>query len=123
MTEGSGTAEDIARMAELATEAMQAGALGISTSRTLGHRVPDGRPVPGTFAEADELLAFGDVLAKVGYGLFEGAMRLGERDDDALTKTSGRTRLDGRHQSPIRPTSELRLGTVRPSPRPLYKRS
>ncbi len=87
MTEGSGTAEDIARMAAMAEEAMRSGALGISTSRTLGHKVPDGRPVPGTWAEADELLAFGDVLGKVGHGLFEGAMRLGERDDEALTKT------------------------------------
>jgi len=95
MTEGSGTAEDIARMAELATEAMQAGALGISTSRTLGHKVPDGRPVPGTFAEADELLAFGDVLNKAGYGLFEGAMRLGERDDDELTQTRAEVALMG----------------------------
>jgi N-acyl-D-aspartate/D-glutamate deacylase len=82
-------------MAELATEAMEAGALGISTSRTLGHRVPDGRPVPGTFAQADELLAFGDVLSKVGYGLFEGAMRLGERDDDQLTKTREELALMG----------------------------
>ena len=95
MTEGSGTADDIIRMSELATEAMEAGALGISTSRTLGHKVPDGRPVPGTFAEADELLAFGDVLAKVGYGLFEGAMRLGERDDDILTKTRQELALMG----------------------------
>lgn len=87
MVEGSGTAEDIAKMAEMAEEAMRSGALGISTSRTLGHKVPDGRPVPGTWAEADELLAFGDVLGKVGRGLFEGAMRLGERDDEALTKT------------------------------------
>lgn len=95
MVEGSGTPEDIQRMAELATEAMEAGALGISTSRTLGHRVPDGRPVPGTFAQADELLAFGDVLSKVGYGLFEGAMRLGERDDDQLTKTREELALMG----------------------------
>lgn len=95
MIEGSGTPEDIQRMAELATEAMEAGALGISTSRTLGHRVPDGRPVPGTFAQADELLAFGDVLSKVGYGLFEGAMRLGERDDDQLTKTREELALMG----------------------------
>jgi N-acyl-D-amino-acid deacylase len=87
MVEGSGTADEIAKMAEMAEEAMRSGALGISTSRTLGHKVPDGRPVPGTWAEADELLAFGDVLGKVGHGLFEGAMRLGERDDDALTKT------------------------------------
>jgi N-acyl-D-amino-acid deacylase len=87
MIEGSGTPEDIARMAEMATEAMQAGALGISTSRTLGHKVPDGRPVPGTWAGPDELLAFGDVLKRTGRGLFEGAMRLGERDDAELTNT------------------------------------
>ncbi len=87
MVEGSGTPDDIARMCELAEEAMRAGALGISTSRTLGHKVPDGRPVPGTWAGPDELLAFGDVLGKTGRGLFEGAMRLGERDDDALTNT------------------------------------
>lgn len=87
MIESSGNAEEIARMCEMAEEAMQAGALGISTSRTLGHKVPDGRPVPGTWAGPDELLAFGDVLKKVGRGLFEGAMRLGERDNDELTNT------------------------------------
>ncbi len=87
MIEGSGTADDIAKMAEMAEEAMRSGALGISTSRTLGHKVPDGRPVPGTWAGADELLAFGEVLRTVGYGLFEGAMRLGERDDAELTNT------------------------------------
>ena len=95
MTEGSGTAEDIEKMAQMALEAMQAGALGISTSRTLGHKVPDGRPVPGTFAQADELLAFGDVLGKVGYGLFEGAMRLGERDDAQLTQTRAELAMMG----------------------------
>ena len=121
MTEGSGTAEDIARMAELATEAMEAGALGISTSRTLGHRVPDGRPVPGTFAEADELLAFGDVLGKVGYGLFEGAMRLGERDDDELTKTKEEVALMG--EISRRSGRPLSYGLVQSDRRPdLYSR-
>jgi N-acyl-D-aspartate/D-glutamate deacylase len=121
MTEGSGTAEDIARMAELATEAMQAGALGISTSRTLGHRVPDGRPVPGTFAQADELLAFGDVLKKVGYGLFEGAMRLGERDDDELTKTREEVALMG--EISRRSGRPLSYGLVQSDRRPdLYSR-
>jgi len=121
MTEGSGTAEDIARMAELATEAMQAGALGISTSRTLGHRVPDGRPVPGTFAKADELLAFGDVLGKVGYGLFEGAMRLGERDDDELTQTREEVALMG--EISRRSGRPLSYGLVQSDRRPdLYSR-
>ena len=64
MVEGSGTPEDIAKMCEMAEEALPSGALGISTSRTLGHVVPDGRPVPGTWAGPDELLAFGDVLGQ-----------------------------------------------------------
>jgi len=121
LTEGSGTSDDIARMAEMATEAMEAGALGISTSRTLGHRVPDGRPVPGTFAEADELLAFGDVLGKVGYGLFEGAMRLGERDDDELTNTRQELSLMG--EISRRSGRPLSYGLVQSDRRPdLYAR-
>ena len=121
MVEGSGTAQDINRMAEMATEAMQAGALGISTSRTLGHRVPDGRPVPGTFAQADELLAFGDVLSKVGYGVFEGAMRLGERDDDQLTKTREELALMG--DISRRSGRPLSYGLVQSDRRPdLYSR-
>ncbi|MGH9132937.1 MAG: amidohydrolase family protein, partial [Ilumatobacteraceae bacterium] len=45
--------DDIDAMAALLDEAMAAGALGFSTSRTFLHRVPDGRPVPGTHAAAD----------------------------------------------------------------------
>jgi N-acyl-D-aspartate/D-glutamate deacylase len=95
MVEGSGTPDDIARMCEMAEEALRSGALGISTSRTFGHVVPDGRPVPGTFAGPDELLAFGDVLRRTGRGLFEGAMRLGERDDEALTQTRAEVAVMG----------------------------
>ncbi len=95
MDEGSGTAEDIARMCEMAEEALRSGALGISTSRTLGHVVPDGRPVPGTWAGDDELLAFGEVLRRTGRGVFEGAMRLGERDDEALTNTRAEVAMMG----------------------------
>ncbi|MGF1597452.1 MAG: amidohydrolase family protein [Acidimicrobiales bacterium] len=121
MTEGSGTPDDIARMAELATEAMESGALGISTSRTLGHKVPDGRPVPGTWAEADELLAFGDVLGRMGYGLFEGAMRLGERDDAELTKTRAELAVMG--EISRRSGRPLSYGLVQSDRRPdLYSR-
>lgn len=95
MEEGSGTADDIARMCEMAEEALLSGALGISTSRTLGHTVPDGRPVPGTWAGPDELLAFGDVLRRTGRGVFEGAMRLGERDDESLTNTRAEVAVMG----------------------------
>jgi N-acyl-D-amino-acid deacylase len=95
MVEGSGTANDIDRMCEMAEEALRAGALGISTSRTLGHVVPDGRPVPGTWAGPDELLGFADVLRRTGRGVFEGAMRLGERDDEALTNTRAEVAMMG----------------------------
>jgi N-acyl-D-amino-acid deacylase len=121
MEEGSGTPDDIARMCEMAEEAMRAGALGISTSRTFGHVVPDGRPVPGTFAGSDELLAFGEVLRRTGRGIFEGAMRLGERDDEALTATRAEVAVMGeisRHSG--RPVS---YGLVQSNRRPdLYAR-
>ena len=41
------TTDDIAQMRELVREAIEAGALGVSTSRVLGHRAMDGEPVPG----------------------------------------------------------------------------
>ena len=65
------SAADLAAMCALVDEAIAAGALGVSTSRTLRHRVPDGRYVPGTWAEPDELLAFAEVLAARGRGVFE----------------------------------------------------
>ena len=49
------TADDIAAMGRITREAIEAGALGFSTSRTLGHTTRDGVPVPGTFASEDEL--------------------------------------------------------------------
>lgn len=76
------TTDEIAMMCSLLDEALASGALGVSTSRTLLHRVPDGRPVPGTYAEPDELLALADVLGRHGVGVFETASRLGEGDGD-----------------------------------------
>ena len=87
LDEAPATAEDIAAMAGLLDDAMAAGALGVSTSRTFLHKVPDGRPIPGTHAGDDELLAFADVLARHGAGVFVGAMRLGERDNETYDNT------------------------------------
>ena len=65
------TAEDIAAMADIVREAILAGALGVSTSRTIAHMAIDGEPVPGTFAAEDELFGIGRALADAGAGLFE----------------------------------------------------
>jgi N-acyl-D-aspartate/D-glutamate deacylase len=69
------TASELAAMRALVDEAIAAGALGFSSSRTLRHRVPDGRFVPGTFAEADELVALASVLGARGRGVVECAPR------------------------------------------------
>ena len=51
--------------------------------------MPDGRAVPGTYAEADELFAFADVLRRRGTGVFESASRIGEgeRNDAEIRGT------------------------------------
>ena len=63
--------EDIAEMKNLVREAIEAGALGVSTSRVLGHRAMNGEPVPGTFAAEDELYGLGEALRDAGSGVFE----------------------------------------------------
>ena len=65
------TPDDIAAMAAIVKEGIEAGALGLSTSRTIAHRAIDGEPVPGTFAAEDELFGLGGVLGEVGQGVFE----------------------------------------------------
>jgi N-acyl-D-amino-acid deacylase len=87
LDEEPATADDIASMVEVVDEAIAAGALGFSTSRTMLHRVPDGRAVPGTYARPDELLAIAGVLGRRRQGTFEVAPRLGERDGADLANT------------------------------------
>jgi N-acyl-D-amino-acid deacylase len=64
------TADEIAEIAHIAGEALRAGAVGFTTSRTILHRSKHGF-VPGTSATADELLAVGDEMARVGRRVFE----------------------------------------------------
>jgi N-acyl-D-aspartate/D-glutamate deacylase len=63
--------DDIAEMAKIVRDGVEAGALGVSTSRTIAHRAIDGEPVPGTYAAEDELFALGHALAEAGTGVFE----------------------------------------------------
>ena len=65
------TAADMTEMTRQVEEAMRAGALGFTTSRTIGHRSMAGVPVPGTFAEEDELLALAEAMQRAGSGVFE----------------------------------------------------
>jgi len=65
------TEDDIAAMSAIVGEAMAAGAVGFTTSRTIGHKARSGRPVPGTYAPEDEVLAFARALGSSGHGVFE----------------------------------------------------
>ncbi len=70
-TNEDATAADIDNMGRLVAEAIDAGAVGFSTSRTIGHRALWGEPVPGTFAADEELLAIAEHMSRVGKGVFE----------------------------------------------------
>jgi N-acyl-D-aspartate/D-glutamate deacylase len=63
--------DDIDAMARIVAEAIEAGALGFSTSRTIAHMAIDGEPVPGTFAAENELFGIGRALGKLRAGIFE----------------------------------------------------
>ena len=65
------TAEDRELMAKLVAEALRAGALGFSTSRTSLHRSKSGELVPGTDADAEELMAIADAQGEVGHGVLQ----------------------------------------------------
>lgn len=77
------TGEDIAAMAAVVKDAIRAGALGISTSRTIIHKAIDGEPVPGTWATEDELFGIAEVLRELGTGVFELAVA-GSAGEDLL---------------------------------------
>lgn len=70
------TAEDIEAMGRLVEAGLRAGALGFSTSRTMLHVSRDKVPVPGSFANRDELLGIGEAMARAGHGIFEMASDL-----------------------------------------------
>jgi N-acyl-D-aspartate/D-glutamate deacylase len=62
---------DIAAMAALAKTAVEAGALGFTTSRTLNHRTSDGKPTPTLTAGEDELTGIALGLAAAGRGVMQ----------------------------------------------------
>ena len=65
------TPQDIEAMAKLAREAVEAGALGFSTSRTLNHRTSDGQPTPTLTASEEELTSIGMALKEAGKGVLQ----------------------------------------------------
>ena len=61
--EEQATPEERARMAEVVAQSIDDGAVGFSTNRYPPHKLPDGRSIPGTFADPIELV---DIAKAVG---------------------------------------------------------
>ena len=65
------TPDDIDKMSQLTEQALCAGALGFSTSRTSLHKSKNGEYVPGTSAQPDELYGIAEGIRRAGHGIFQ----------------------------------------------------
>jgi N-acyl-D-aspartate/D-glutamate deacylase len=87
------TAAEIERMGELLEEALNAGALGFTTSRTTKHRAKDGRLVPSLSAREPELAGLALAMKRAGRGVLEVNSDFGPGEFQAMqeaTVISGR---------------------------------
>lgn len=73
---------DIAEMRRLTQEAVEAGALGFATSRSINHKASDGRLTPSYAAVEDELVGIADGLARAGRGIFQAISDLDDPEED-----------------------------------------
>jgi N-acyl-D-amino-acid deacylase len=64
------TKDEIGQMKKIVREAVEAGAVGFSTSTLEQHNGENGVPMASRFAGEDELLALTDVLGEAGKGVF-----------------------------------------------------
>ncbi len=89
------TPEEIERIGAIAAEAVLAGAIGFSTSRTVAHRSADGRHTPSLTASRDELLGIARAIGATGLGVFEIVADLFDLDNEfalirEMAEVSGR---------------------------------
>jgi N-acyl-D-aspartate/D-glutamate deacylase len=89
------TREEIARMADLAAEAIRAGALGFTTSRTLNHRTKAGEVTPVYGSADEELVEIARAVGATGTGVLQLITDFPDVDEEmqlmrAMVRASGR---------------------------------
>src|SRR3954469_11312410 len=82
------TPEEIEMMGVLLEEALRAGALGFTTSRTIKHRAKDGRFTPGLTAHEPELLGLARAMKRAGRGVIEVNSDFGPGEFDILREAA-----------------------------------
>jgi N-acyl-D-amino-acid deacylase len=86
------TEDDTRRMCALVQEAVAAGAIGFSTSRTFNHTTADDRPVASRLAHWDEVRAIVNAMGETGKGVFELAGEAPGRDPERIREYFDRLR-------------------------------
>jgi N-acyl-D-amino-acid deacylase len=84
--EEDATEADLSLMARELRDALRAGAIGFTTSRTTNHETTDGRPVASRIASWGEVEALVGVMADVGSGIFELAQEPAARSTDPAAR-------------------------------------
>ena len=65
------TEDDIKEMAKISAEAIEAGAIGFTTSRTIFHKTSKGELVPSFDAAGNELIKIAEEIGKTGKGVLQ----------------------------------------------------
>lgn len=78
------TEDDLKQMCSQVCSAVNAGAIGFSTSRTFNHITADERPVASRVAQWDEVRAIVNAMGETGKGMFEIAGETPGRDPERI---------------------------------------
>ncbi len=93
--EQQATADDLGAMEHKLLDALDAGAIGFTSSRSTGHKLPepDNRPVASNHASWDELSRLVCAMGKTGRGIFELSREKEARSPDAMLRKAANDRL------------------------------